>query len=456
MPKVLYIGFGLSPFSKGGAINYQESIMEAVSAQGWDTTAFFVIPRYSLSQKPSLKTWRKSATKIIEIYNPPLAPAGYLVNPDIQCSEPAIEELTAQVLAQERPDIIHIHELQLHPASVIDLIAKSRIPVIKSMHNYYDLCPQRDLMFREKDICTDFHNGADCVECLANRPLSDSSYKNRLKWALAPIIPKPIINAYRLMKKAVAGKDTQGNALPQPHTNPYNAQQFLNRRRFFVEQLNKLDVVHCSTRRSAEIFNNYGVSKAKTRVISHSAKSIETITPKPLRHSNYPVVFGYLGGKWAHKGYNVLIEAFSKLDQSKAKLIIYHPGQPGRLSDKLNIELRRSYGPTPLNQMLHEIDVGLMPSIWEEMFGLVGVEFLTARLPVIGSRIGGIPDWLKDGENGFLAQPGDAQQLAAKMDLFIQNPALIAEMQKNIQPWKTIKAHTDEIIRLYQDILAHR
>lgn len=42
--------------------------------------------------------------------------------------------------------------------------------------------------------------------------------------------------------------------------------------------------------------------------------------------------------------------------------------------------------------------------------------------------------WLKNEENGFLVSPGDAQQLAQKMELFVKNPSLVAKMQRQIKP----------------------
>ena len=96
------------------------------------------------------------------------------------------------------------------------------------------------------------------------------------------------------------------------------------RQKFFVERLNKLDAIHCSSFRPGEILSIAGVLKNKIISISLSTENIKNIRPKPLRGHNSPVVFGYIGGTAVQKGYNVLVEAFSKLDQKKAKLIIWN------------------------------------------------------------------------------------------------------------------------------------
>jgi glycosyltransferase involved in cell wall biosynthesis len=55
---------------------------------------------------------------------------------------------------------------------------------------------------------------------------------------------------------------------------------------------------------------------------------------------------------------------------------------------------------------LCEADLLLVPSVWPEPFGLVGVEAATAGLPSIAFDVGGIRDWLSDGVNGRLVDLG--------------------------------------------------
>jgi glycogen(starch) synthase len=68
-----------------------------------------------------------------------------------------------------------------------------------------------------------------------------------------------------------------------------------------------------------------------------------------------------------------------------------------------------------LRQMFSELAVMVVPSTWEEPAPLVIVEGALARVPLVCSRVGGIPDMVRDGEEALLYPPGDAVALAAAL-----------------------------------------
>ena len=72
--------------------------------------------------------------------------------------------------------------------------------------------------------------------------------------------------------------------------------------------------------------------------------------------------------------------------------------------------------------------VVVVPSVWEEPFGLVAVEAMATGVPVCASRIGGLADIVRDGETGFLFSPGDAAELADRLDLLLNDAALRGRM----------------------------
>jgi len=63
----------------------------------------------------------------------------------------------------------------------------------------------------------------------------------------------------------------------------------------------------------------------------------------------------------------------------------------------------------------------IMPSRVPETFGLSGLEAMSWSKPVIASNVGGISQWLTDGENGYLVPPNQARKLADKIDELLSN-----------------------------------
>ena len=67
-------------------------------------------------------------------------------------------------------------------------------------------------------------------------------------------------------------------------------------------------------------------------------------------------------------------------------------------------------------------DCLVCPSLWAEAAGLVNLEALSTGLPVVASRIGGIPEYVEDGKTGMLFPPGDHQALAALIRRLMDTP----------------------------------
>lgn len=75
-----------------------------------------------------------------------------------------------------------------------------------------------------------------------------------------------------------------------------------------------------------------------------------------------------------------------------------------------------------------QADICVVPSIWEEPFGLVAVEAMAASRPVIASKVGGLQDIVRDGHTGYLFPPGDATSLAECLEILLDRPELRMRM----------------------------
>jgi glycosyltransferase involved in cell wall biosynthesis len=76
----------------------------------------------------------------------------------------------------------------------------------------------------------------------------------------------------------------------------------------------------------------------------------------------------------------------------------------------------------------HQASAVVIPSVWPEPFGMVGLEAMSYAKPVVAFHVGGIPEWLEDGVTGFLVPPGDVKGMAGKINLLLQNPKTAQEM----------------------------
>jgi glycosyltransferase involved in cell wall biosynthesis len=126
----------------------------------------------------------------------------------------------------------------------------------------------------------------------------------------------------------------------------------------------------------------------------------------------------YLGQIVPHKGVSLLAKAFKKVSRNDLRL---HIAGDGDYSDPLQDELKDLRNVTfhghvtgeAKERLLAGSDVCVLPSICYETAGLVILEAYKYGLPVIGSRIGAIPEMIAENRTGFLFEPGDESDLVS-------------------------------------------
>lgn len=137
----------------------------------------------------------------------------------------------------------------------------------------------------------------------------------------------------------------------------------------------------------------------------------------------------YAGQLIRGKGVDLLLRGLA-LTQGDFELNIYGGGNDEaylrELAAQLDISHRvhfQGYA-TDLKGAYQGAAVVVVPSRWQEPFGLVGLEAMAAAKPVVGFDVGGISEWLKDGENGRLVPLGDVAHLASVLDELMANEPL--------------------------------
>jgi len=93
-------------------------------------------------------------------------------------------------------------------------------------------------------------------------------------------------------------------------------------------------------------------------------------------------------------------------------------------------------------------DVLLLPSE-QESFGLAALEAMACEVPVIASRVGGVPEVVTDGETGFLSEVGDVEKMAKDAARLLTDAALRSEMGKRAREFAISHYRTDIVIPQY-------
>ncbi len=140
------------------------------------------------------------------------------------------------------------------------------------------------------------------------------------------------------------------------------------------------------------------------------------------------------------KGQDTLIRAIAlltdDLPEVRAEFVGDGPQRSNyeRLAQQLGVADRCTFvGHVPHDEVLARMaaaTVCVMPTR-SEAFGLVNIEAMAVGTPVVASQVGGIPEIIRDGQDGFLVPPDDPQALADRLRLLLTDPALRARMSQS-------------------------
>ncbi len=121
------------------------------------------------------------------------------------------------------------------------------------------------------------------------------------------------------------------------------------------------------------------------------------------------------------------------------------------------MQLRPWVAREEIRAVFEQATVFVFPSLWPETLGIVGLEALACGVPVVASDIGGVREWLKEGETGYLAEPKNAAQFAERIEALLKNEALNVEMGRNgqrlIRERFTPEHHVERLLELYRRVV---
>ncbi len=459
--RILYAGWGFTPFRGGGSVHCAEALMHGMAARG-HAVAHFCTGRYGLpGSRPVVRNWTRGAIHEYELQNSPILPTWGLgtksPRQEIVCLH--VEDAFRKALRDFRPGLVHFHEFMTMPASLARVAREEEVPYFCSLHDYGTVCATCLLFKHDRTVCTDYRNGVDCIRCCAEAPGDSLLFRGSLfahslfNGCLPAMLGGAAALVKSLLRHGASPAAPSGPAGSDIVPRTGDAEGFVLRRKAFHEALAGARAVLPVSRRVMELFALHGADTSNFRVLHPTQPHIDAIVRRKRKTpTGRPIRLGFLGMCLPTKGVETIFDAISLMKNAAAvELRLHGPCDPAyrdtllRKYPAVRANFAGSYAAAALNDVLDGIDVGIFPSLTEETFGLVGIEFLNAGIPVVASRIGAIPEYLADGENGLLFTPGNASELSVILDALAASPARIAEMSARTIRWPSFPSHLDDM-----------
>ena len=152
------------------------------------------------------------------------------------------------------------------------------------------------------------------------------------------------------------------------------------------------------------------------------------------------IVISFAGQVRKNKGVDLLISAASSIPEPRARFLIVgecrdktlYPDSytPESLAAEIAHDPRIRYVGyrSDIQNVYHSSDIVVMPSRWDEPFGLINIEAGASRRPIVAAAVGGIPEIIEHGKTGFLFERGDLTAFAGHLRQLVENEGMRKEM----------------------------
>jgi glycosyltransferase involved in cell wall biosynthesis len=463
MPRVriLHVGWGFSPWRPGGLIFYAEDLMAAQAARGHHVAYLLSGRHYPGLRGPRLRRWSRSGVAMLEVVNPPIVVGlerGTRA-PERDLEEPRLERVFERTLHDERPDVVHVQELLGFPSSILEIAREAGVPVVMTLQDYFPLCATVRLFDSDGRVCMRREVDADCaVRNAAAPPDAGHLVRHTMHFELARA--KARVPGLRrasfaplgpLVEPAVRGLARVRHG-PQPAPDGAPAGEFQRRRDVNLARLGNVDRLLAQSTRVEEIYRQLGVENRSLRTLHLTLAHLADISPRPPREPSrltFATPGGFIGPS---KGSELMVETLERLHAmghgGRFRLRVLgpvHPDVDERAARFPELERAGEYDRFELDPLLEDVDVGIMPSVWEEAYGFAGLELLAKGIPVVANRIGGMVDYVREGETGWLNDSCSAEGMARLLARLIESPAEVADRSRGAL------AARDELIRPFGD-----
>ena len=361
-----------------------------------------------------------------------------------------------------RPDIVHFHHFLSLGDDLVTLARTTGAAVVYTLHDYSLICPNMLLLRDDGGLCAkqdaDFFQ--DCCPVLIRtngprrKPPWTARFPSLARWQLyARQHPNPRLRALLLAAT---------NRVVRWLGNPRHA-HFDDKRGFFLTHTRRIwrdvDLFLAPSEFLLRRYVSCGLRGAKVILMRYGMRHFPAVRRRERRG---PVRFGYIGALHPHKGIDLLLEAFRQVGHD-ASLHVFGSvfGSPisrsfwRRVRDRAmpNVFFHGAYDNGRVGEILADIDVVVVPSLWYENSPLTIQEAFVAGIPVITTDAGGMAELVRDDVNGLRFRRGDVADLRAKLRRVADEPELLDRLRREILPVPTIEEHVCELRERYRSLL---
>lgn len=313
-----------------------------------------------------------------------------------------------RVLRDFQPDVVHLHNIHSYLSPVVGEIAhKAGIRVVWTLHDLKLVCPACVGRRPDGSICS------DCVGQSKQGVLKNKCHKNSRFFSIAAYVEALAWNRRRIMRFTDC---------------------FIAPSQFMADMM---------------VADGYPTDKMR---VLHNFVDPTKLTALQTPNSSTEQYFAYVGRLSPEKGIESLIKA-ANAAQVTLKVAGDGPLRPQLqqlIADNPHITLLGHQNPTQVGNLLNGAMATVVPSECFENNPLSAIESLCAGTPVIGAKIGGIPELITHGQNGEQFTPGNIDELTTLLSNF--QPQLYNRRQIAIDSLHKFsqRAHINQLINIYR------
>ena len=437
MPRVLQLAGGYLPWTIGGKEVYVHELSRHLRDNDWTVRAAF---HQNVNHGEPIGMHQREGVDVVVL--PPVRgqdrrSAAYSCLPD---AIPGFEAL----LDEFEPDIVHVHDFsvtinRLHLRAA--RVAGCRL--VMTYHSPGQSCLQRSLLYRGRTVCDGEIRANRCTECR----LGVSG------------IPAPVGRALAAVGRFASDGDGQGRVM-RALTARAMTDRFIDG---WCEMVGLVDRIQVHAEWAARLMERNGARPEQLAMVRLGVP--RSAAGRPMRRAapDGRLRLAYIGRCDEVKGVDVLVRAVKQLPAHlPVHVAFYGPYWDTPYARRLLGEMagddrftRPEVVPNArIPAVLAEADICVVPSIWLETGPLVVLEAFEAGVPVVGSRLGGIAELVRDGVDGLLFSPGDVLGLAAAVRQLVEQPSRLASLRAGLRRPRTMGDLALETATVYRTLLA--